>query len=264
MKQYFATQSDCFKAGKSIAPKGVMLHSTGANNPYLKRYVGPDDGLLGKNLYGNHFNRPGLEVCVHGFLGKLADETLAGYQILPYTLRGWHAGGSANNSYIGIELCEDDLQDEQYFRGIFNLAATEVAGICREFSLDPLADGVVIDHAEGHRRGIASNHADVEHWFRRFGEDMGSFRQAVKKAMGSSQAGNTVPVELPVLGKGDRGPAVGALQAVLLHRGEDLSPYGADGDFGGVTQRAVCHFQDKMGLQADGIVGRQTWSALLR
>lgn len=39
-----------------------------ANNPNLKRYVGPDDGLLGKNQYNNHWNQDkpgGRQVCVH-------------------------------------------------------------------------------------------------------------------------------------------------------------------------------------------------------
>ena len=45
------TNNACYKAGRTITPKGIMLHSTGANNPNLKRYVGPDDGLLGKNQY---------------------------------------------------------------------------------------------------------------------------------------------------------------------------------------------------------------------
>lgn len=42
------TENACYKAGRKITVKGIMVHSTGANNPNLKRYVGPDDGLLGK------------------------------------------------------------------------------------------------------------------------------------------------------------------------------------------------------------------------
>ena len=51
------TNNAYYKAGRQITPKGIMVHSTGANNPNLKRYVGPDDGLLGKNQYNNHWNR---------------------------------------------------------------------------------------------------------------------------------------------------------------------------------------------------------------
>ena len=63
------TNNACYKAGRKITPKGVMVHSTGANNPNLKRYVGPDDGKLGYNQYGNHWNQDNpdeREVCTHG------------------------------------------------------------------------------------------------------------------------------------------------------------------------------------------------------
>ena len=97
------TNNACYKAGRKITPKGIMVHSTGANNPWLKRYVGPDDGLLGKNQYNNHWNQPmDREVCVHAFIGKLADGTVATYQTLPWDHRGWHCGsgskGSGNNT----------------------------------------------------------------------------------------------------------------------------------------------------------------------
>ena len=62
------TENACYKAGRTITVKGIMVHSTGANNPNLKRYVGPNDGLLGENQYGNHWNTyhpGGREVCVH-------------------------------------------------------------------------------------------------------------------------------------------------------------------------------------------------------
>lgn len=78
-----------------MTPKGIMVHSTGANNPTLRRYVGPDDGLLGANQYGNHWNtyRPGgRQVCVHGFIGKLKDGSIATYQTLPWDMVGWHSG----------------------------------------------------------------------------------------------------------------------------------------------------------------------------
>ena len=37
------TQSTCYKGTKKMTVKGVLWHSTGANNPTLKRYVQPDD-----------------------------------------------------------------------------------------------------------------------------------------------------------------------------------------------------------------------------
>ena len=89
------TKNECYIRGVPITPVGVMVHSTGANNPNLKRYIQPDDGLLGTNNGGNHFNQPrpgGRKVCVHAFIGKLADGSIATYQTLPWAMRGWHSG----------------------------------------------------------------------------------------------------------------------------------------------------------------------------
>ena len=43
--------------------------------------------------------------------------------------------------------------------------------------LGPVADGVVIDHGEGHKRGIASDHVDVQHWSKLFGKAMDDARR---------------------------------------------------------------------------------------
>lgn len=185
------TKNDCYKAGKKITPKGVMVHSTGANNPNLRRYVGPDDGRLGVNLYGNHWNRSGLSKCTHAFIGKLKDGSVATYQVLPWDRRGWHCGsgskGSGNNTHISFEICEDGLTDPAYFGKVYQEAVELTAYLCKEFGLDPAADGVVICHSEGHKRGIASNHGDVMHWFPKHGKSMDTFRKDVKAAMGSAK-----------------------------------------------------------------------------
>lgn len=56
----------------------------------------------------------------------------------------------------------------------------------------------IICHAEGYRKGIASNHADVEHWFPRHGKTMDVFRSDVKAAMdGDEEVGNNVNNNTP-------------------------------------------------------------------
>ena len=180
------TNNACYKAGKTIAPKGIMVHSTGVNNPWLKRYVGPDDGLLGENQYGNHWNQEkpdGQSVCVHAFIGKLADGSIATYQTLPWNMRGWHAGGSANNNYIGFEICEDGLTDAVYFNAVYREAVELCVYLCKMYTFDPLADGVILGHYEGHERGIAANHADPSNWFPRHGKSMDTFRDDVKSLL---------------------------------------------------------------------------------
>ena len=183
------TNNDCYKAGRKIDVKGIMVHSTGANNPNLKRYVGPNDGILGENIYGNHWNTPrpeGKEICPHAFIGKLADGSIATYQVLPWDMRGWHCGsgsnGSANNTHIGFEICEDGLTDSSYLDKVYKEAVELCAYLCRQFKLDPAAGGVIIDHSEGHSRGIASNHSDVGNWWPRLGKSMDQFRTDVAAA----------------------------------------------------------------------------------
>ena len=198
--QCYLTANDCYKAGRTITPKGVMVHSTGANNPLVARYVQPADNdpnrasllaTIGGNRNANDWNNPGLDVCTHAFIGKLADGSVGTVQTLPWNHRGWHAGtgtsgGSANNTHIAFEICEDDLTDEGYFRKVYQEAVELTAMLCKTYDLNPLADGVVICHSEGYQRGVASNHADVMHWFPKFGKSMDTFRADVSKAMGGS------------------------------------------------------------------------------
>lgn len=183
LRRQLFTENRCYIRGDHLLPKGVMVHSTGANNPNLRRYVQPDDGALGTNRYGNDWNQPEPSVCVHAFIGRLQDGTVAVYQTLPWQLRGWHAGrgarGSANDTHIGFEICEDDLNDPAYFAAVYRAAVELTAFLCRRYGLDPSARGVVIDHAEGCALGIASNHGDISHWLRRYGKTMNDFRKAV-------------------------------------------------------------------------------------
>ena len=109
------TDSDCFKKGTVQTPRGVQVHSTGANNPWLRRYVGPDDRRLGENPNGNTHNRPGGTVCANAYIGRLADGTVAVYQTLPWDYRCWLSGSGSNGNanklgYIGFEICEDSTE----------------------------------------------------------------------------------------------------------------------------------------------------------
>ena len=92
-------------------------------------------------------------------------------------VQAWHCGRSGNRTHLAFEICEDGLDDRAYFTAVYREAVELTAYLCRRFGLDPLADGVVPDHAEGNRRGIASAHGDVAHWFPRFGKTMDDFRR---------------------------------------------------------------------------------------
>ena len=189
LKKVLLTNNDCYKSNIKITPKGIMVHSTGANNPNLSRYVQPDDGTIGVNKYGTHWNQPtpgGRQVCVHAFIGKLKDGSIATIQTLPWNIRGWHSGsgskGSANRlEYIGFEICEDGLNDKAYFDKVYLEAVELCAFLCNEYKLSPMDN--IICHSEGYKQGIASNHGDVMHWFPKHGKNMDTFRKDVKNLM---------------------------------------------------------------------------------
>ena len=194
--QQYLTRNECYRAGRTIRPHGIMVHSTGANNPSVARYV-PGDEEIGRNTYGNHWDQTNTEYkakfdkklnkCAHAFVGKFADGSVGTVQTLPWNRRGWHCGrgknGSGNDTHISFEICEDGLTDASYFKAVYQEAVELTAMLCREYNLDPMADGVVICHQEGYRRGIASNHADVLHWFPKFGKTMDDFRTDVARRM---------------------------------------------------------------------------------
>jgi len=80
------TQSTCYKGTSKMTVKGVLWHSTGANNPNLKRYVQPSDNasdkeemlaLLGINQYKNDWNHIERQAGLNCWIGKLADGTVA-------------------------------------------------------------------------------------------------------------------------------------------------------------------------------------------
>lgn len=185
----FLTKNPCYTCGRTITPKGLMLHSVGCPQPSAMVFI-------------NQWNPPsnGREVCVHGFIdGNTGDV----YQTLPWNRRGWHAGGSANNTHIGVEMCEpscikytggssftcsDTAKAKEVAKRTYDAAVELFAYLCKQYKLDPLADGVIISHKEGHARGVASNHGDPEHLWKglKLSYTMDGFRKDVKAAMGGT------------------------------------------------------------------------------
>ena len=71
-------------------------------------------------------------------------------------------------------------------------------------------------------------------------------------------------VTLREIQKGDAGQDVETAQTLLVHKwGISCGKWGADGEFGADTDKAVREFQRKKGLDPDGVIGKNTWSALL-
>ena len=143
------------------------------------------------------WDAPNATVCVHSFIDGNSGEV---YQTLPWDYRGWHCGGSANNSHIAIEMCEPDCikytsgsnftcsnknKAKNSLKTTYNSAVKVFAHLCEKYDLDPLQDGIIISHAEGYKRGVASNHGDPTHLWSKLGTGytMDGFRKDVKVAM---------------------------------------------------------------------------------
>lgn len=183
----FITKNDCYRNNvnkvdsryttfQTRGPVGLMLHSVGTPQSRAK-------------VFADGWDVPGKDVAVHAVLQ--ADGTV--YQCLPWNFRGWHAGGTANNTHIGVEMTEPDqirytgganftvtdlTAARQQAEGCYRTAVDLFAMLCRDLGLSP---DTIISHAEGAKQGIASGHADPEHLWRGLGlgYTMDSFRKAV-------------------------------------------------------------------------------------
>ena len=172
----FVTQNKCYQAGAPLTPRGIMLHSVGTPQPSA--------AVFARSF--NQYQPGGVSVCVHAF--AQADGTV--YQTLPWEMRGWHCGGSANSTHIGVEMTEPSAgmtrsEAAEQIAGTYRTVVELFAELCKQYELDPAQDGVIIGHAEGHRRGVASNHADPELLWRTYdmGYTMDGFRRDVAEAM---------------------------------------------------------------------------------
>ena len=193
--QRFITNNDNYRSNRRITPRGIMIHSVGVPQP-------------DPEVFASIFNAPrpnGRQVGVHAFLG--ADGRVL--QTLPWSHRAWHCGGTGNDTHIGVEMTEPNtirytsgaswtdnnpVRTKEFVLATYGTAVELFAFLCKEFNLNPLADGVIISHSEGHRRGIASNHADVEHIWNRFNLSMNQFRKDVQAAMNQQNQGTERPI----------------------------------------------------------------------
>ena len=279
----FITRNPCYSANMANAddryttfqrrgPLGLVLHSVGCAQPSAKSFA-------------DRWDNPSYKVAVHGFIDA---DTGVVYQTMPWNFRAWHAGGSANNTHVGVEMCESsgikyrgvsdrfDVIDREkalkHCKTAYTAAVELFAYLCNKYHLDPLRDGVIISHNEAGKRGVGSGHTDPEHYWTQLGAGytMGGFRKDVKAAMSGSVTvapvaipDKTVTVKVRQLSKGMEGNDVLTLQAALIARGFSCGTAGADGDFGSATDAALRKFQTKYNLGADGIAGNGTWGKLL-
>lgn len=208
LKNCIMTNSYNFLKARPITPTGIVVHSTGVNQKYIHRYVQPlatdEDAAailadLGKNKYNNDYNHKSASKGVHAFIGLNANDEVCTYQVLPYTLSAFGVGngtrvigtkedgtpqyGSYNydpNARIQFEVCEDDLTDPEYFSAVILEAEEYCAELCKQFGW---RSDKISSHKEAYLEGYGSNHADIDHWLKKFGMTMDDFRRDVEEML---------------------------------------------------------------------------------
>ena len=225
----YAVKNLCYLAAQKMTPKGIVVHSTGANNPYLKRYVDAADEV-GVNRYGNHWNVPkpgGSEVCVHAFIGYDKNQEVRVAEILPLNICCWGVGKGSKGSYnyapayIQFEICEDDLHNESYYKKAFTVAIEYAAHLCKKYNIP--VDSIV-SHKEAHKKGYGTNHSDPEHWMVNFNESMDDFRNAVSKILNTfiDKKENDLVAAIPVSSSFKNGDLVSIKSGATYYNGKSI------------------------------------------
>lgn len=219
--QCMMTDSTCYKGTTEMQVVGILFHSTGANNPTLKRYVQPSKSdpkyqellnLIGVNQYNNSWNQITHYAGLNAWIGKLADGSVTTLQTMPWNFRPWGCGsgqkGSCNTGWIQFEICEDGLTDSNYFDKVYEEACQLSAYLCKKYNIDPRGyvtahDGTqiptILCHADAYTLGYGSNHGDVNHWFPKFNKSMATAREDIADLLKESDT-PTTNIMIPSVG----------------------------------------------------------------
>lgn len=192
----YLTNNRCYKSGKKITPKGIVVHSVGC-------------AQHNREVFVRTWNNSSISVCVHAFVDNKGVT-----QTLPWNYRPWGCGsgskGSYNNSHIQFEICEPSNVkykggqlinynaeiNEEFFIKCYNNAVELCIKLCKEFNL---TEKDIVCHSEAHKLGYASNHSDVMHWFPKHGKSMDTFREDVRKGlMGGNILDNSIIYKVQV------------------------------------------------------------------
>lgn len=121
------SNSTCSKRYIPFTPEGIMIHSTGRDQKYLREYVQPSNDdprykelikLLGRNNKHTDYNHTHRNEGFHFWIGAAANGGIEIIATEPLNIK------TQGDNYIHICICEDDLTNHQYFDGcIISLCA---------------------------------------------------------------------------------------------------------------------------------------------
>ena len=141
----------------------------------------------------------------------------------------------------------------------------EIPGVC-VFKKDMGHVGVYVGHgmvveALGHAYGVVTSALGSRPWTFWGMPEWIDYGDEAKQPQ--EETAKMCSVRLPIVEPGDTGDTVKAMQRLLIGRGYSCGIWGADGDYGSSTKKAVLKFQKEAGLLEDAEIGPKTWAALL-
>ena len=185
----YATNSDCYKAGRNIAPKGCVNHSIGVAQP-------------NSSVIYNLMNRSGAGWGVNAILGDFHKGEGKIILAMPMQRRPWGVAsgpnGSWNNSRIQWEVCEpaghtyaggtmvnyNVAKNATYFERMWKLLVAWNVYCCVKLGYN---SKTIADHAESYRAGYGSNHSDMGQWLPKHGKSMNALRREVQEILDSKE-----------------------------------------------------------------------------
>ena len=173
----FAEKNPCFQLNKKRhnkqyitfqdrGPVGIVLYSVGCAQPSAQ-------------VFAKRQDKYNATTAVHAFLQS--DGTV--YQTLPWNYMGWHVGGAANLTHIGVKMTEpgEDYTKEEARKqidGTYQTAVELFAWLCKKYNIKPSS---IMSHREAGIRGLGSKHEDLEKLWSTYNTPytMDKFRQDV-------------------------------------------------------------------------------------
>lgn len=191
----YQTKNRCYLAAKPANHIGILVHSTDGTNRTLKRYVDAPE-LVGVNQYGNHWNNPTGDKCMHAFIGLDKNNEVMVIQTLPYDYACWGCGKGSKGSYnydptahIQFEICQGSDTDADYYWKAIKAAEDYCVHLCKMFGFTA---SNITSHKEAAKKGYASDHDDPIEWMKNFGDDMDKFRSRVAAMLNEKEESEMV------------------------------------------------------------------------
>jgi N-acetylmuramoyl-L-alanine amidase len=166
----YPVKQDLLKTNRSKKPLkavGMVVHSTASPG-------GTDDAHV------KYFNtHPERKASAHVFIDW---DSIT--QTVPLTEIAWHAGGTANKRFIGVELCEPSGKDSKRFAEVYNRAVWYFAYIfVNVLKVKTVTKNNLMSHAEVSDKWRETTHVDPIAYFKKYGKTVDGFRKDVQYAI---------------------------------------------------------------------------------